>query len=65
MLSLLGLSQVRQETSNLSNLEKQITEITKSVSKTAKKNLKKKSIDYPDYQQDLNELSYVVAKLKK
>ena len=65
VLSLLGLSQVRQETSNLSNLEKQITEITKSVSKTAKKNLNKKSIDYPDYQQDLNELSYVVAKIEE
>ena len=37
VLSLLGLPQVRQETLNLSNLEKQITEITKSVSKTAKK----------------------------
>ena len=65
MLSLLGLPQVRQETSNLSNLEKQITEITKSVSKTAKKNLNKKSIDYPDYQQDINELSYVVAKIEE
>ena len=65
VLSLLGLEQVRQETSNLSNLEKQITEITKSVSKTAKKNLNKKSIDYPDYQQDLNELSYVVAKIEE
>ena len=65
VLSLLCLPQVRQETSNLSNLEKQITEITKSVSKTAKKNLNKKSIDYPDYQQDLNELSYVVAKIEE
>ena len=65
VLSLLGLPQVRQETSNLSNLEKQITEITKSVSKTAKKNLNKKSIDYPDYQKDLNELSYVVAKIEE
>ena len=65
VLSLLGLPQVRQETSHLSNLEKQITEITKSVSKTAKKNLTKKSIDYPDYQQDLNELSYVVAKIEE
>jgi uncharacterized membrane-anchored protein len=65
VLSLLGLPQVRQETSNLSNLEKQITKITKSVSKTAKKNLNKKSIDYPDYQQDLNELSYVVAKIEE
>ena len=65
VLSLLGLPQVRKETSNLSNLEKQITEITKSVSKTAKKNLNKKSIDYPDYQQDLNELSYVVAKIEE
>ena len=35
VLSLLGLPQVRYETINLSNLEKQITEITKSVSKTA------------------------------
>ena len=65
VLSLLGLPQVRQETSHLSNLEKQITEITKSVSKTAKKNLNKKSIAYPDYQQDLNELSYVVAKIEE
>ena len=65
VLSLLGLPQVRQETSNLSNLEKQITEITKSVSKTAKKNLNKESIAYPDYQQDLNELSYVVAKIEE
>ncbi len=65
VLSLLGLPQVRQETSNLSNLEKQITEITKSVSKTAKKNLDKKSITYPDYQQDLNELSYVEAKIEE
>ena len=65
VLSLLGLPQVRQETSNLSNLEKQITEITKSVSKTAKKNLDKKSITYPDYQKDLNELSYVVAKIEE
>ena len=65
VLSLLGLTQVRRETLNLSNLEKQITEITKSVSKTAKKNLDKKSIRYPDYQQDLNELSYVVAKIEE
>ena len=65
VLSLLGLPQVRQETLNLSNLEKQITEITKSVSKTAKKNLNKKSIAYPDYQKDLNELSYVVAKIEE
>ena len=65
VLSLLGLPQVREETLNLSNLEKQITEITKSVSKTAKKNLNKKSIAYPDYQKDLNELSYVVAKIEE
>ena len=65
VLSLLGLPQVRQETLNLSNLEKQITEITKSVSKTAKKNLNKKSIAHTDYQQDLNELSYVVAKIEE
>ena len=65
VLSLLGLPQVRNETINLSNLEKQITEITKSVSKTTKKNLDKKSIRYPDYQQDLNELSYVVAKIEE
>ncbi len=65
VLSLLGLPQVRQESLNLSNLEKQITKITKSVSKTAKKNLDKKSITYPDYQQDLNELSYVVAKIEE
>ena len=65
VLSLLGLPQVRSETKNLSNLEKQITEITKAVSKTAKKNLDKKSIRYPDYQQDLNELSYVVAKIEE
>ena len=65
VLSLLGLPQVRQESLNLSNLEKQITEITKSVSRTAKKNLDKKSIRYPDYQQDLNELSYVVAKIEE
>ncbi len=65
VLSLLGLPQVRHETLNLSNLEKQITEITKSVSKTAKKNLNKKSIAYPDYQKDLNELSYVVAKIEE
>ena len=64
VLSLLGLPQVRQETLNLSNLEKQITEITKSVSKTAKNHLNKKSIAYPDYQKDLNELSYVVAKIE-
>ncbi len=65
VLSLLGLPQVRQESLNLSNLEKQITEITKSVSRTTKKNLDKKSITYPDYQQDLNELSYVVAKIEE
>ncbi len=65
VLSLLGLPQVRQESLNLSNLEKQITEITKSVSRTTKKNLDKKSIRYPDYQQDLNELSYVVAKIEE
>ena len=65
VLSLLGLPQVRQETLNLSNLEKQITEITKSVSKTAKKNLNKKSIVHTDYQKDLNELSYVVAKIEE
>ena len=29
------------------------------------KNLNKKSIAYPDYQQDLNELSYVVAKIEE
>ncbi len=65
VLSLLGLPQVRSETKNLSNLEKQITEITKSVSKTAKSNLDKKAIRYPDYQKDLNELSYVVAKIEE
>ncbi|MDC3072118.1 DUF3422 domain-containing protein [bacterium] len=65
VLSLLGLPQVRQESLNLSNLEKQITEITKSVSRTTEKNLDKKSITYPDYQQDLNELSYVVAKIEE
>ena len=65
VLSLLGLPQVRTETKNLSNLEKQITEITKSVSKTAKNNLDKKAIRYPDYQKDLNELSYVVAKIEE
>ena len=65
VLSLLGLPQVRTETKNLSNLEKQITEITKSVSKTAKNNLYKKAIRYPDYQKDLNELSYVVAKIEE
>ena len=65
VLSLLGLPQVRQETLNLSNLEKQITDITKSVSKTAKKNLNKKSIIHTDYQKDLNELSYVVAKIEE
>ena len=65
VLSLLGLPQVRTETKNLSNLEKQITEITKSVSKTAKSNLDKKAIRYPDYQKDLNELSYVVAKIEE
>ena len=62
---MLGLPQVRQETLNLSNLEKQITDITKSVSKTAKKNLNKKSIIHTDYQKDLNELSYVVAKIEE
>ena len=65
VLSLIGLPQVRKETINLSNLEKKITEITKSVSKTTKKNLDKKSITYPDYQKDLNELSYVVAKIEE
>ena len=65
VLSLLGLPQVRQESLNLINLEKQITEITKSVSRTTKKNLDKKSITYPDYQKDLNELSYVVAKIEE
>ena len=65
VLSLLGLPLVRKETLNLSVLEKQITQITKSVSKTAKKNLNKKSIVYPDYQKDLNELSYVVAKIEE
>ena len=39
VLSLLGLTQVRDESFNLSELEQQITEITKSVSQTAKKNL--------------------------
>lgn len=65
VLSLLGLSKVRDESDNLSILEKQITDITKSVSKTAKKNLEKKIITYPDYQKDLNELSYVVAKIEE
>ena len=65
VLSLMGLPQVRQETVNLSNLEKQITDITKSVSKTAKNNLNKKFIAHTDYQQDLNELSYVVAKIEE
>ena len=65
VLSLLGLTQVRDESFNLSELEQQITEITKSVSQTAKKNLDKKSITYPDYQKDLNELSYVVAKIEE
>lgn len=65
VLSLLGLAQVREESLNLSNLEKQITDITKSVSKTTKKNLNNKSITYPDYQKSLNELSYVVAKIEE
>ena len=65
VLSLLGLSKVRKESFNLSKLEKNITEITKSVSKTVKKNLDKKSISYPDYQKDLNELSYVIAKIEE
>ncbi len=65
VLSLLGLPEVRKESLNLSNLERQITEITKSVSKTAKKNLNKKLITYPDYQKDLNKLSYVVAKIEE
>ena len=65
VLSLLGLSQVREQSFHLSNLEKQITEITKSVSKTTEKNLDKKSIAYPDFQKDLNQLSYVVAKIEE
>ena len=65
VLSLLGLPQVREETINLSYLEKQITEITKSVSNTAKKNLVSKSKTKPNYQNDLNELSYVVAKIEE
>ena len=65
VLSLLGLSQVRKETSNLSYLEKKITEITKSVSSKAKKNLINKSKINQNYQNDLNELSYVVAKIEE
>ena len=65
VLSLLGLSNVRGQSFNLSKLEKNITEITKSVAKTTKKNLDKNSISYPDYQKDLNELSYVIAKIEE
>ena len=65
VLSLLGLSQVRTETANLSYLEKKITEITKSVSGKAKKNLINKSKTNQNYQNDLNELSYVVAKIEE
>ena len=65
VLSLLGLSQVRTETANLSYLEKKITEITKSVSGKAKKNLINKSKTSQNYQNDLNELSYVVAKIEE
>ncbi len=65
VLSLLGLPSVREEGKNLSILEKTITKIIKSVSKTAKQNLKKGSLSYPDYQNDLNELSYVVAKIEE
>ena len=65
VLSLLGLSQVRTETANLSYLEKKITEITKSVSGKAKKNLVNKSNTNQNYQNDLNELSYVVAKIEE
>ena len=65
VLSLLGLPQVRKETSNLSYLEKKITEITKSVSSKAKKNLINKSKTNQNYQKDLNELSYVVAKIEE
>ena len=65
VLSLLGLSQVRKETSNLSYLEKKITEITKSVSSKAKKNLVNKSKINQNYQNDLNELSYVVARIEE
>ncbi len=65
VLSLLGLSKVRDQSLNLSKLEKNITEITKSVSKTTKRNLDKKLISYPDYQKDLNELSYVIAKIEE
>ena len=65
VLSLLSLPQVREQSFHLSNLEKQITEITQSVSKTTKRNLDKKSITYPDYQNNLNELAYVVAKIEE
>ena len=62
---MLSLPQVREQSFHLSKLEKQITEITKSVSKTTEKNLDKKSIAYPDFQKDLNQLSYVVAKIEE
>ncbi len=65
VLSLLSLPQVREQSFNLSNLEKQITEITKSVSKTTKQNLNKNLVAYPDFQKDLNQLSYVVAKIEE
>lgn len=65
VLSLLGLPEVRKETSNLSELEKKITEITKSVSKNAKINLINKSKQSPNYQSELNQLSYVVAKIEE
>jgi len=49
----------------LSELEKKITEITKSVSKNAKLNLINKSKQSPNYQSELNQLSYVVAKIEE
>ncbi len=65
VLSLLGLPEARNQSKNLTTLEKEITEITNEVSKTAKKNMLNKKLTYPNYQNDLNKLSYVVAEIEK
>ena len=64
VLSLIGLPKVRDESKNLSKLEKEISNITRSVSELSKEKLTNSLISYPDFQKNLNQLSYVVAQIE-
>ena len=64
VLSLIGLPKVREESKNLNKLEKEISNITRSVSELSKEKLTNSLISYPDFQKNLNQLSYVVAQIE-